>query len=152
VSARLSPLKGELRTKIKRRWLVFARVHDRLPPDSAFASHGGWVLRYKTPFPEFQRTKYLPTQSNLRAWIGWSGEGMADGSRWQLVAPLPTARERLDGEGCGGRLTLAAGGSIPIFSRKVEGRRAWLTAPAGGWGLATPLPTSRKRLKGDGRG
>jgi hypothetical protein len=67
-SVRLFPLKGELRTEIKRRGLVFARVHDRPPPDAAFASHGGWVLHHKTPLPGFQRRKSFPNQRNLRAW------------------------------------------------------------------------------------
>jgi hypothetical protein len=64
---RLSPLKGELRTEVKRRGLGFARVHDRLPPDSAFASRGVSVLRYKIPFPEFQRMKSFPNQTTTNA-------------------------------------------------------------------------------------
>jgi hypothetical protein len=50
----------------------------------------------------------------------------------------------------GSRRRLGAGDSAPDFSEKVEGRRAWLRAPAGGWGLATPLTTPRDMLEGKG--
>jgi hypothetical protein len=112
--------KGLVRSpKFKRRRLVFARVHGRAPPVSTFASHGGWVLRYKTPFPEFQRMEPFPNQGNLKACMPWGGRLWGETGWVGVAVSVVGAR----GWECGDERT-----RLPTLRRASSAAGGWLGA------------------------